>query len=297
MEGWFAVSGFALEQQQTRLAQKAAGKFIALSMSSKAPNIRRINQARLWLGELDRNNKEYAVALNGLAMITAPDEDVERSMVLQASVLVASDKDNEALSKLNSIVIEGDEEAKRVRVALLETAKRSHQTKEILSVWAQYLQATAASEDYDLLLNLAMLANKKNQFGSAQRFIKKAIELRPTDAVAYNALGYMLADRGVQLDEANALLSKALSLAPDDASVLDSIGWLSFRRGHAHQAQRFFLQAIQKSKDPEIAAHFGEVLWFLGKKDEARMVWRAARKVDPKNDFLQETMTRFGVTP
>jgi hypothetical protein len=47
--------------------------------------------------------------------------------------------------------------------------------------------------------------------------------------------------------------------------------------------------------DIEIAAHLGEVLWSLGRRDEAVAIWRDARSRDAANDVLRETLARLRV--
>ena len=47
--------------------------------------------------------------------------------------------------------------------------------------------------------------------------------------------------------------------------------------------------------DPEIGAHFGEVLWSAGERDAALKVWREAALADAENETLQETLKRLRV--
>jgi predicted negative regulator of RcsB-dependent stress response len=48
-------------------------------------------------------------------------------------------------------------------------------------------------------------------------------------------------------------------------------------------------------RNPEIAAHLGEVLWAMGKEDEAIEVWKAGLEVDSEHPVLAETMQRLEV--
>ena len=52
-------------------------------------------------------------------------------------------------------------------------------------------------------------------------------------------------------------------------------------------------RAWQGRPDGEIGAHFGEVLWMLGERDEARRIWQEALKISPENETLQKTLKRF----
>ena len=45
----------------------------------------------------------------------------------------------------------------------------------------------------------------------------------------------------------------------------------------------------------EIGAHLGEVLWTMGRQDDARKVWREARTRDAGNEVLVETLKRLKV--
>ena len=45
--------------------------------------------------------------------------------------------------------------------------------------------------------------------------------------------------------------------------------------------------------DPEIGAHLGEVLWALGRKDDAQKLLRAAQKKHPDNEPLADAVKKF----
>ena len=70
------------------------------------------------------------------------------------------------------------------------------------------------------------------------------------------------------------------------------MGWVEFRMGNRDEALRLLRQAYSSRPDTEIAAHLGEVLWAMGKRDEARRVWQDARGRDAANDVLLEETRR-----
>ena len=47
-------------------------------------------------------------------------------------------------------------------------------------------------------------------------------------------------------------------------------------------------------EDPEIAAHVGEVLWVLGRHEEAQRYFDEARKLDPDNRSLLRALEKTG---
>jgi Flp pilus assembly protein TadD len=138
-----------------------------------------------------------------------------------------------------------------------------------------------------------LLAEKLGRLETLETNLRKLIALKPDSAQAYNALGYSYADRNLRLPEARELIEKALKLSPDDPFILDSMGWVLYRQGDFSGALPQLERAYAQRPDPEIAAHLGEVLWMLGRKDDARRVWREAQKKHPANEELAAVVKKF----
>ena len=119
------------------------------------------------------------------------------------------------------------------------------------------------------------------------------LKRRPEDPALMNALGYTLADHDKSLARANGLIDAALALTPDNPAILDSQGWVRYRRGQGEQALGPLTRAYRLSRDTEIAAHWGEVLWSLGRESEARTIWARALARDPESTLLKDTIGRF----
>jgi len=162
----------------------------------------------------------------------------------------------------------------------------------------QLLDASLARDPrrVELLYDHAMAAERLNRLEVAEKSLRQLIELRPKHAHAYNALGYALADRNIRLDEAQQLIEKALELAPEDPHIIDSMGWVLYRRGNLEGALEYLQRAYRLQADAEIAVHLGEVLWKLGRRDEAMELWRNARRSEPGNAVLRETLGRLEVS-
>jgi tetratricopeptide (TPR) repeat protein len=88
-------------------------------------------------------------------------------------------------------------------------------------------------------------------------------------------------------------IERAHALLPDSAPILDSLGWVRFRLGERQESLALLRQAWEKLRDPEIAAHLGEVLWTLGQREEARVVWREGAAIDPDNRALRRALETF----
>ena len=155
-------------------------------------------------------------------------------------------------------------------------------------------QSLDARPDHpDLLYDHAMIAEKVKRYEVLEGNLRKLIALRPDHAHAYNALGYTLADRNERLVEARDLIEAGLKLAPDDPFIMDSMGWVLYRLGQNEEALDYLQRAHARRPDAELAAHLGEVLWAVGRRDEAGRIWKEALKQHPTNEVLQETVRRF----
>ncbi len=164
----------------------------------------------------------------------------------------------------------------------------------------QYLQQRwpeVHEKDPDLAYEQANMAEKLGQWDDMERLLRGLIQNHPTYAHAYNALGYAWADRNVRLAEAKVLIEQAVALAPEDGYILDSLGWVEFRLGNHSQALAHLKRAFELKADAEIAAHWGEVLWVTGDREQALVVWRKGLSLNAENATLRNTLKRFNAQP
>lgn len=141
----------------------------------------------------------------------------------------------------------------------------------------------------------ALLAAELGNVEVAEYDLRIVLADEPDNAAALNALGYTLADQTDRYEEAEALIHRAYELQPNDASIIDSMGWVAYRLGHLEESEGYLRQAWELDKNPEIAAHLGEVLWAMGREDAAIGVWREGLSVDSEHPVLAETLQRIGV--
>ena len=139
----------------------------------------------------------------------------------------------------------------------------------------------------------ALLLEKMGNTLLMEQLLLEAIKLKPDYAAAYNALGYSYADRNIKLPEAKRYIEIALAYEPNNHYILDSMGWIHFKLGNLKIAYEYIKKAYSINKDPEIAAHLGEILWVQGKKEEAQKIWENSLNHHPSNTVLLETTNRF----
>ncbi len=176
----------------------------------------------------------------------------------------------------------------QVEAQLLRDAKQFPAALELLE---QLLKKHPGNPD--LLYDSALVADRLDKVELVEERLRQVIAQQPDNAHAYNALGYTFAERNLRLEEARELVARALALSPGDAFIIDSMGWVLYRQGDLSGALSQLQKAYAIRQDPEIAAHLGEVLWVLGRQDEARRVLREAVRLNPDNEALAAAAKKF----
>ena len=142
----------------------------------------------------------------------------------------------------------------------------------------------------------AVLLERAGRVDAAIAELESLHKARPLDAGVTNALGYTLADHKRDLPRAEQLIRAALATQPDNPALLDSLGWVLYRRGQSAAAVAPLARAFRLLHDGDVGAHWGEVLWAAGQKEEARAAWQRALAADPDNVLLGKTVRKFAPT-
>ncbi|CAB1370791.1 tetratricopeptide repeat protein [Denitratisoma oestradiolicum] len=280
----YAVGLLSMQLGDITLAESQLRRLLELGQGDQ-------DGAHFYLGQIAEEGRRWSEAVDLYDQVTPISSRFAQARGRAAGLLARQGRIEEARAQLR----QGAENSPKDRIVLvvaesklLAEAQRFQDAINVLDV------ALAASpEDPTLLYESAMMSDRLSQYAVLEARLRKLIKLQPEHAHAHNALGYSLADRNLRLDEAQKLIEKALSLAPEDPFILDSMGWLMFRRGKAAQAEEYLRRAMTLSPDPEIAAHLGEVLWVLNRREEARKTWDEAIHAHPDNKALAATLKRF----
>jgi tetratricopeptide (TPR) repeat protein len=293
----YTLGILAMEKQQPEIAEKYFLSYLATLEANPAeerdPTPALINLAQIAIGR-----KDTPAAMNWLAKVDYYDGKNTLWLSVQirrAQLLAAQGQLKEARQFLNEVKTQTTAEKIRllqIETQLLRNAKQDQQALQVMN--AAMLQFP---ESPDLLYDFAMLAESQKMLPEMETALRRVIELAPNSQHAYNALGYSFAERNVHLDEALKLIEKALQLAPDDPFILDSLGWVKFRLSMTEEAELALRRAYQIRRDPEIAVHLGEVLWSIGKQEDARKFWHEAKSLDAENASLKSTLLRLKVQP
>jgi len=277
----YAIGLLSLQLEDYLEAQVAFSRALKL-------NYREPTSIYLGMGQAAEGLKRYEEAIGWYQKVDAG--DWVRAQ-LKIATLIARQQGLTAgrdyLQRIEARTQEDSIQMIQVEAQLLRDAKAWGETYEMLTkAVAKY------PESFELLYDRAMAAERIDKLDVLEADLRRVIRMKPDYAHAYNALGYTLADRTTRLSEAKELIEKAFKLSPDDPFILDSLGWVNFRMGRMQDAIKHLQTAYGQRPDPEIAAHYGEVLWSAGNRDEARKVWNAALSENPNHETLLAVMAK-----
>ncbi len=248
-------------------------------------------QVHFYLGQIAEQKKDYATAIKWYSTIPQSDYYLEAQLRIAASLWPLKGLD-EALRHLDGIATRDADERKEIDLfkgSLLRDAGQYQQAYEHYEkMLANY------PNDPDFMYGKALVAERLNRVEEAISIFEYLTSQYPDNAAYLNALGYTLADRTRRYDEAERYVRKALELRPADPAIIDSMGWIYYRQGKLEEALKYLGKAMEMVNDGEVAAHYGEVLWKLGRREEATAVWARAREQFGDNEILQQTLRRFG---
>jgi len=302
-EPWLLLGSLQMQARQDAAAETSLKRYVELASNQgkdkdkdvdPADRKRGMTQAYLALSQLSERRKDFNGAERWLARIDSTDE-LTLAQTRRAGLLARQGKLPQAREVIRGLPERTPEDKKQKFLAEVQLLRDAKQYQAAFDMLAQ--ASAAAPDDGDLVYDQAMVAEKLNRLDDMERLLRRLIQLKPESQNAYNALGYSFADRKIRLDEARTLIQKAVQLAPEDPFIADSLGWVEFRLGNTAEAIRILEAAYKTRPDPEIGAHFGEVLWTVGQKDRAVTIWKEALLSDSENETLQETLKRLRVKP
>jgi tetratricopeptide (TPR) repeat protein len=210
----------------------------------------------------------------------------ERAKLRLPVMLSKQDRWSEAFKEIRSLQKDQTADGEFVRDSyLVEADLWAEQGKDTLAMSSLQRGLAIFEADPLLLYGRAMQHVSQNRIDAALADLKKIIDDNDQNAEALNAYGYTLAQHRKQYAQALPYVEKALKLRPDSATAMDSLGWIKLMQRRYAEAQSWLERAWSKSRDPEIAAHLGELYWLIGRKDEARKMWSTGQAIDPHHQF------------
>ena len=142
----------------------------------------------------------------------------------------------------------------------------------------------------DLLYRRGGSYERIENYKEADKDLLHALRIDPEDAYILNYLAYSWLERNYKINEAIKMLEKAYSSKSNDPYIIDSIGWAYYLIDDYLKAEKFLKRAVElMPDDPIVNDHYGDILWKLNRKIQARYFWANVLKMnDTKKEMIEK---------
>ncbi|MFI3217127.1 MAG: tetratricopeptide repeat protein [Methylococcales bacterium] len=246
--------------------------------------------ANFYLGKIEEKHNNAAAAVVLFDKVT--DQQLSLEAAISSINLLVKERQFEQVDSRLSVLLQKYPQQK-LRFVLMQASLYSQQNQQEKSFNLLSEMLEEFPDEKDVLYTRALVAEHLGKMEVLETDLKKIIAKYPDDVDALNALGYKLLDDSRRYREAEKYLQHAIKLRPSEPAIMDSYGWLLFKIGKYPQALNYLQSAYEKQNSGEIAAHLCEVLWSMGRKDEAQLVFDNALNASPEDVDLMDFKQRF----
>ncbi len=238
----------------------------------------KLDNAKLLLGKIDDNDKIYNwFKLKKLSQIIS-----ENNSDKEALVFIEKKFNNYKNPPVNILLDMGN------------IYKRNNKFKKSIRIYSNVLDQL----DHNSNIYAEILYRRGGSYERIGEHLKsdedliKSLNIRPNDPYVMNYLAYGWLDRNYKIEDAINMLEKAYKQKVDDPYIIDSVGWGYFLTNNYVSAEKYLQRALRlMPRDPIVNDHYGDVLWKLNRKIQARYYWQSAFESDYADDDLKNKIS------
>ncbi len=169
--------------------------------------------------------------------------------------------------------------------------RNAKEYKKAIKIYSEILKQNGNSLDIqsDVLYRRGSSYERIGEYDNADKDLLSSLEINSEDAYVLNYLAYSWLERDYNIDEAIIMLETAYKLKNDDPYIIDSIGWAYYIIEDYKRAEEFLKRAVVlMPDDPIVNDHYGDILWKLNRKIQARYFWKSVLNMeDAEEDMIE----------
>ena len=143
----------------------------------------------------------------------------------------------------------------------------------------------------DILYRRGSSYERLADYVSSDKDLLKSLEVNPDDAYVLNYLAYSWLERKYKIDLSLQMLEKAYAKRSNDPYIIDSIGWAYYLIDDYEKAENFLKRAVElMPEDPIVNDHYGDILWKLDRKIQARYFWENVLNLEETEDKMKKVI-------
>ena len=169
--------------------------------------------------------------------------------------------------------------------------KRSKDYKTAIKYYSKVIENLDENSEIksDILYRRGGSYERSGDYLNADKDLIESLNINPDDAYVLNYLAYSWLERDYKIEEAMDMLKTAYAAESEDPYIIDSIGWAYYLINDYQEAEKYLKRAVEMMPyDPIVNDHYGDILWKLNRKIQARYFWKNVLEMED----VEEEMIR-----
>ena len=229
------------------------------------------------------SNEEYKKAKKTLKKFKKQDDFYYWYRVKKEAQIIAKLRNKEeALNYITTEFYKINEPNNRAIFDIANFYKSAEDYEEAIKYYTKLINTINNSEmKSDLLYRRGGSYERIGKYEEADQDLLSSLKINPDDAYVLNYLAYSWLERDYKINEAIEMLENAYKKENSNPYIIDSIGWAYYLVKNFEKAEKFLKTAVElMPEDPTVNDHYGDILWKLDRKIQARYFWGNVLKME-----------------
>lgn len=207
----------------------------------------------------------------------------------EAQILAKKKGENESLYFIVSEFKKIDSPNKKIIFDMANFYKNFKKYEEAIIFYTKLIDEFNDNLDIkkDILYRRGGSYERIKEYSKSDEDLLHSLRIDPDDAYVLNYLAYSWLERDYKINQAIEMLETAYSLKSNDPYIIDSIGWAYYLTNDYIKAEKFLKRAVELMPDDSIVNdHYGDILWKLNRKIQARYFWSNVLKMEDVDEEM-----------
>ena len=208
-----------------------------------------------------------------------------------AQIISEEENDDKSLKYIEDNISNLKQKSPKILFDLANIYKNFENYKIAIDYYTQVLnQIDKNSNMYaDVLYRRGGTYERLKNYSKADKDLLMSLNIRPDHAYTLNYLSYSWLERNIKIEQAMKMLMRAYELRDDDPYITDSVGWGYYLIGDFINAEKYLRKAVElMPDDPIVNDHYGDVLWQLDRKLQAKYFWEHVLELEDTEEEMKK---------
>ena len=208
-----------------------------------------------------------------------------------AQIISEEENDHKSLKYIEDNISDLKQKSPKILFDLANIYKNFENYKIAIDYYTQVLnQIDKNSNMYaDVLYRRGGTYERLKNYSKADKDLLMSLNIRPDHAYTLNYLSYSWLERNIKIEQAMKMLLRAYELRENDPYITDSVGWGYYLIGDFINAEKYLRKAVElMPDDPIVNDHYGDVLWQLDRKLQAKYFWEHVLELEDTEEEMKK---------